>query len=62
VAGPIARMPADAGVNRPESRRGTVTAGATSKTVVDDVERQALRADGFDPGDPVAIAAIDLVR
>jgi hypothetical protein len=29
---------------------------------VDDEDAQALRADGFDPDDPVVIAAIDLVR
>jgi hypothetical protein len=29
---------------------------------MDDDERQALRAEGLDPDDPVIIAAIDLVR
>jgi hypothetical protein len=29
---------------------------------VDDDERQALRAEGFDPDDPEVRAAIDLVR
>jgi hypothetical protein len=29
---------------------------------LDDDERQALRAKGFDPDDPAVIAAIDLVR
>jgi hypothetical protein len=29
---------------------------------VDDDERQALHAEGFDPDDPAVIAAIDLVR
>jgi hypothetical protein len=30
--------------------------------LVDDEERQALRAEGPDPDDPAVIAAIDLVR
>jgi hypothetical protein len=29
---------------------------------MDDEERLALRAEGFDPDDPAVIAAIDLVR
>ena len=32
------------------------------KTVMDDEEAQALRAEGFDPDDPAVVAAIDLVR
>jgi hypothetical protein len=32
----------------------TVIAGATSKTIVDDEERQALRAEALDPDDPAA--------
>jgi hypothetical protein len=29
---------------------------------VDDEERQAVRADGFNPDDPAVVAAIDVVR
>jgi hypothetical protein len=29
---------------------------------VDDEERQAVRAEGFNPDDPAVVAAIDLVR
>jgi len=29
---------------------------------MDDDEREALRAEGLDPGDPAVVAAIDLVR
>jgi hypothetical protein len=32
--------------------------GRASKYVVDDDERQALQAEGFDPDDPAVIAAI----
>ena len=32
------------------------------QTRVDDEERQALRAEGFDPDDPAVVAAIDMVR
>jgi hypothetical protein len=38
-------------------QRGTVTTGRTSNTGVDDDERQALKAEGLDPDDP-----IDVVR
>jgi hypothetical protein len=47
---------------RPCTKRGTLTAGRTSNTGVDDDERQALQAEGLDPDDPAVIAAIDLVR
>jgi len=36
---------------RPRLLRGTVTAGATSKTGTDDEQREAVRAEGFDPDD-----------
>jgi hypothetical protein len=42
--------------------RGTLRAGRTSNTGMDDDERQALRAEGLDLDDPAVIAAIDLVR
>jgi len=29
---------------------------------MDDIEREAIRAEGLDPDDPAVIAAIDLVR
>jgi hypothetical protein len=29
---------------------------------VDDIEREAIRAEGLEPDDPAVIAAIDLVR
>jgi hypothetical protein len=29
---------------------------------VDDEEREAIRAEGFDPDDPVVVTAIDFVR
>jgi hypothetical protein len=35
-------------------KRGTITAGRTSKNGVDDEEAQALRAEGLDPDDAVA--------
>ena len=35
----------------PRLLRGTVTAGATSKTGTDDEQREAVRAEGFDPDD-----------
>ena len=39
-----------------------MTAGATSKPGVDDEEYEALRAEAFDPDEPVVVAAIDMVR
>jgi hypothetical protein len=29
---------------------------------MDEVEREAIRTEGFDPDDPVVVTAIDLVR
>ena len=29
---------------------------------MDDIEREAMKADGWDPDDPRVVAAIDLVR
>jgi hypothetical protein len=29
---------------------------------MDDIERKAIRAEGFDPDDPAVVTAIDLVR
>jgi hypothetical protein len=29
---------------------------------MDDIEREAIRAEGYDPDDPAVVAAIDLVR
>jgi hypothetical protein len=51
-------------IARPASVRpgGTVGPGRTSKTGVDDDERQALRDQGLNPDNPAVIAAIDLVR
>jgi hypothetical protein len=39
-----------------------MVAGATSKTGVDDEERQALWAERLDPDDSAVVAAIDMVR
>jgi hypothetical protein len=46
----------------PFTAGGTVTAGETSKPGADDEEREALRAEGFDPDDPAVVAAIDMAR
>jgi hypothetical protein len=32
------------------------------KTDMDDIEREALRSEGLNPGDPAVVAAIDMVR
>ena len=42
--------------------RGNRTTGRHVQHGVDDDERQALRANEFDPDDPAVVAAIDLAR
>jgi hypothetical protein len=34
----------------------------TSSRINDDVEREAIRAEGHDPDDPAVVTAIDLIR
>lgn len=41
---------------------GTAPAPATSNTGVDEIEREALRAEGLDPDDPAVLAALNRVR
>lgn len=46
----------------PWGRRGNRRRPACVKAGMDDIDREAIRAEGFNPDDPAMVTAIDLVR